>query len=61
MNKMNGSQTRFYRYEKTVPRISIPRPLADSLNWKHKDELTIVIKTIDGATGLFIFKKEKSK
>jgi len=33
--------------------------MAKGLNWKHKDELTIIFDVKDGNKGLFLFKKEK--
>jgi len=57
---MNGKSTRYYKYESSGSgSVTIPIALADGLNWSHKDEIIIQIKTIDGNTGLFFFKKEK--
>lgn len=57
---MNGETTKFYKYESsTSASVTIPKSIAKGLNWKHKDEIGIIIKTIDGHTGLFLFKKEK--
>jgi len=33
--------------------------VAEALNWKHKDDVNLVIKNIDGKIGLFMYKKEK--
>ena len=30
-----------------------------SLNWGHKNDIGIIIKTIDGKQGLFLWKREK--
>ena len=56
---MNGEVVKYHRYEGTSGKITIPLAIAKGLNWKHKDEINIVIKTIDGETGLFLFKKKK--
>ncbi len=39
--------------------ITIPISIAEALNWKHKDDVNLVIKNIDGKIGLFMYKKEK--
>ena len=54
----------FCYYEETgKSTITIPRPIIDAgnLNWEHKDDINIIIKTIDGQEGLFLFKREKDK
>jgi len=56
---MNGEITKYYKYKTSGSRsITMPIALAKSLNWKHKDDINIIIKTIDGQLGLFLFKKE---
>ncbi|MHA1488541.1 MAG: hypothetical protein ACTSRI_02665 [Promethearchaeota archaeon] len=56
---MNGEITRYYKYEKSGSgRITIPIALAKALNWEHLNDINIIIKSIDGKTGLFLFKKE---
>ena len=58
---MDGKITKFYKYEKTSGRINIPSSVADILDWDHNDKIKIIIRTIDGHQGLFIFKNEKKK
>ena len=59
---MNGETTKFYKFENTSSgRVTIPISLHKALNWGHKDDINIVIKTIDGQTGLFLFKKESAE
>lgn len=58
---MNGEITKYHRYEGSSGKITIPLSLAKSLNWEHKDEINIVIKTLEGQTGLFLFKKGEPK
>jgi hypothetical protein len=60
---MSGDETKFYKYESsTSATVTIPLTIAKSLNWKHKDTINMVIKTIDiegkNQIGLFLFKKE---
>ncbi|MBN1800695.1 MAG: hypothetical protein JW891_04270 [Candidatus Lokiarchaeota archaeon] len=55
---MNGETTKFYTYQNTSGRVNIPLSVAKVLNWNHKDELGIVLKTIEGQTGLFLYKKD---
>ncbi|MFX0132069.1 MAG: hypothetical protein ACFFDN_00355 [Candidatus Hodarchaeota archaeon] len=56
---MSGKKTKYYFYEdRGSGSITIPISMAKGLNWNHKDEINILIKTIDGYTGLFLFKKE---
>ena len=54
---MKGTATKLYIYENTSPRINIPLKIVEGLNWGHSDDLRIEIKTIEGNTGLFIYKK----
>lgn len=58
---MNGYSTKYLFYEENKKStITIPRAIieASSIDWNHKDEINIIIKTIDGQSGLFLFKKE---
>jgi len=57
--EMKGTLTKYYNYEKTVPRVSIPRALAESLNWRHKDKIHAVTKVIEGKIGLFLYKEDE--
>lgn len=61
---MSGDTTKFYDYESsTSANVTIPKRVAKMLNWIHKDEINIVVKTLkiedSQYTGLFLFKKEK--
>ena len=57
---MNGNITKYYYYEKSGSgRVNIPIALARDLGLEHKDDIHIVIQTIDGHKGLFLFKKEE--
>ena len=59
LRKMNGNTTKYYYYEKSGSgRINIPIALARDLGFEHKDDIQIVIQTINGQKGLFLFKKE---
>lgn len=54
---MLGETVKFHKYEGSSGKISIPRAIANSLSWDHKNELTIVIATLSNQIGLLIFKK----
>jgi hypothetical protein len=57
---MNGNFTKYYHYEGSGSgRINIPTAIARDLGLTHKDEVKLVIKTINGVKGLFISKIEK--
>ena len=58
---MKGTATKLYIYENTSPRVNIPLKIVEGLNWAHSDDLRIEIKTIDGNTGLFIYKEKELK
>lgn len=59
---MNGKTTKYYKFESSGSgRVNIPIALAEALNWEHNIEINIVIQTIKGQTGLFLFKKEHKK
>lgn len=59
---MSGETTKYYKFDKSGSgRITIPISMAKGLNWGHKDEINILIKTINGQIGLFLFKKEEEK
>ena len=58
---MNGHITKYLYYEKTGKSVvTVPKVVlnAENLNWNHKDNIYLVVKTIDGQKGLFLFKKE---
>ncbi|MBA7709166.1 hypothetical protein ES703_118078 [subsurface metagenome] len=57
---MNGKTTKYYKYKHSGSgTITIPISIAEALNWKHKDDVNLVIKNINGQIGLFMYKKEK--
>jgi len=43
--------------------VTIPRAIleANNLNWSHGEEIKLLVKTIDGQQGIFLFKKEENK
>jgi len=58
---MNGHTVNYLYYEESKRSIiTIPRAIIEggNLNWEHKDNIGIIIKTIDGQEGLFLFKRE---
>ena len=61
---MNGYPVKYLYYKSNKKSIvTIPRAIleAANLNWSHKEEINLVIKTIDGQKGLFLYKKEGEK
>lgn len=58
---MNGYTTKYYKYKNTSGKINISPVIAKLLNWEHGDKIKIIVKTIDGSQGLFLFKKEEKK
>ena len=57
---MNGEITKYYKYKSSGSgNITIPIALAKALNWKHHDEIGIIIDVKNDQKGLFLFKKEK--
>lgn len=61
---MNGYKVKYLFYEKSKKsEITIPRSVieANILDWNHKDELNLIVKTIDGQKGIFLFKKVEKK
>jgi antitoxin component of MazEF toxin-antitoxin module len=57
---MNGETTKYYQYKSsTSASVTIPKAIAKAMNWNHKDEIRVIIKTLNGNTGLFLFKPEK--
>ena len=59
-SKSKGTKTKFYQYESsTSSNVTIPKSIAGSLGWTHKDELRILVKEIDGNVGIFIYKENE--
>jgi len=59
---MNGNLTKYYYYKGSGSgRINIPIAIARDLGLEHKDTINIVIKTINGKKGLFLWKREDIK
>lgn len=57
---MNGEKTIYYKYKGSGSgKITIPIALANALNWKHKEEIRIIIDVREGRKGLFLFKMDK--
>ena len=62
--KVNGHPTKYLFYESNKKSIvTVPRAIIDAanLNWNHQDQINIIVKTIDGQQGLFLFKKSSKK
>ena len=61
---MNGYPVKYLFYESNKKSmVTIPRAIleANNLNWSHGEEIKLVVKTIDGQPGIFLFKKEENK
>jgi antitoxin component of MazEF toxin-antitoxin module len=59
---MNGETTKYYQYKSsTSASVTIPKAIAKALNWNHKDKIKVVIKTLEGNTGIFLFKPDKEE
>ena len=59
---MNGKITKYYYYDSNKQSIiTIPISMAKGLNWSHQDKINVLFKTIDGESGLFLFKKEEKE
>jgi hypothetical protein len=58
---MNGHPVKYLYYESNKKsNVTIPRAVleASNLHWEHKDEINLVVKTIDGQKGIFLYKKD---
>jgi bifunctional DNA-binding transcriptional regulator/antitoxin component of YhaV-PrlF toxin-antitoxin module len=56
---MDGETVKYRFYKKNSQSlITIPKPIAKSLNWEDKDDIHMVIKNVDDKVGLFLFKEE---
>lgn len=58
---MNGYPVKYLFYESNKKSIvTIPRAIleASNLDWNHGDEIKLLVKTIDGQQGIFLFKKK---
>ena len=61
---MNGYTSKYLYYKSNKNSIiTIPRPIieANNLNWEPGDNIGIIVETMNGNKGLFLFKKEKEK
>jgi len=61
---MNGYPVKYLFYESNKKSIvTIPRAIleANNMNWSHGEEIKLLVKTIDGQQGIFLFKNEKKK
>jgi len=55
---MDGETTKYYFYkERGSGNLTIPVRIAKALDWNHKDDITLLIKSIDGKVGLFLTKE----
>jgi len=59
---MNGEivKYRFYK-DSSQSLITIPKAIAKSLNWNDKDDIHMMIKTIENKLGVFLFKDSEKK
>jgi len=51
---------RFYK-DSSQSLITIPKAIAKSLNWNDKDDIHMMIKTIENKLGVFLFKDSEKK
>jgi len=59
---MNGEIVKYRFYKDTSQSlITIPKVIARSLNWNDKDEIHMVVKTIENKLGVFLFKDSEKK
>jgi len=59
---MNGHPVKYLYYKSNKKSIvTIPRAILDAsnLNWEHKDEINLIVKSIDGQKGIFLYKKKE--
>ena len=57
---MKGETTKYYKYDKSGSgSLTVPIALANALEWEHKDQIHIIIKTIGNNTGLFFYKQKE--
>ena len=60
---MKGYTSRYLYYESNKQSIvTIPRSIIEALelNWKHKDEIYVTFRIIEGQDGLFLYKRDKT-
>lgn len=55
---MSGKTTKYYKYDSTSGRITIPSAIAESLGWEHKEKIQIKTKVLNGQIGLFLYKEQ---
>ena len=61
---MNGHPVKYLFYKANKKsQVTIPRAIleASNLNWRHKDEINIMVKNIDGQKGIFLYKKSSKE
>jgi len=59
---MNGEIVKYRFYKDTSQSlITIPKAIAKSLNWNDKDDIHMIIKTIENKLGVFLFKEFEKK
>ncbi len=56
---MNGLETKYLHYKTGKSEVTIPRKSLKiiSFSWKHKDNVFLVIREVDGQKGLFLSKE----
>ena len=57
---MTPKKIKYLYYESTgKSQITIPRVVLETneLDWKHGDEMKLIVKTMEGKKGIFLYKK----
>jgi hypothetical protein len=55
---MDGVTTKYYFYKsRGSGSVTIPVKIAEALNWEHKQDISLTLKTIDGEIGIFLKSK----
>lgn len=61
---MNGYTSKYLYYESNKNSIiTIPRPIieANNLDWEPGDDIGIIVETMNGQKGMFLWKREEEK
>ena len=58
VNKKKKDTLKFYKYaSQSASTVTVPLNLADTLGWRHKDQIRLVLKIVDGYMGLLFYKE----
>jgi len=58
IDKKEKDTLKMYKYaSQTASTATIPLNLADELGWRHKDQIRVMLKVVDGYMGLFFYKE----